>query len=110
MQPDQLPFGDCTFDGLVLDNVLEHLAQPEPLLAEIHRVLNVDGHFVVGVPGSRGFASDPDHKRHYPETALISTVQRAGFELLRTFHQPFYSQLLDQHFRYYGIYGVFRRT
>ena len=110
MQPDKLPFGDCTFDGLVLDNVLEHIARPEPLLAEIHRVLNVTGHFVVGVPGARGFASDPDHKRHYPEPTLIETVQQAGFKWLRTFHQPFYSKILDQHFRYYGLYGVFRRT
>lgn len=109
MQPDRLPFGDREFDGVVLDNVLEHLEQPAPLLAEIHRVLAIGGRLVVGVPGQRGFDSDSDHKRHYPETALIDTVRGAGFELSRLFHQPFRSQLLDRHFRYYAIYGVFER-
>lgn len=64
MQPDQLPFASFQFDGAVLDNVLEHLERPQPLLAEIQRVLKPRGRLVVGVPGERGFASDSDHKRH----------------------------------------------
>ena len=109
MQPDVLPFPDAVFDSVVLDNVLEHLVKPEPLLAEIHRVLRPGGTFVVGVPGERGFASDSDHKRHYPEAALTRCVQSAGFEPAKLLHQPFRSRLLDRHFRYYAIYGVFRR-
>jgi SAM-dependent methyltransferase len=110
MQPDLLPFADGEFDGAVLDNVLEHLENPESLLAEIRRVLRTGGSFVVGVPGERGFASDLDHKRHYPETALIRCIYSAGFEPQTVFHQPFRSRLLDRHFRYYAIYGVFRRS
>ena len=109
MEPDRLPFPDAEFDGAVLDNVLEHLEKPWPLLAEVHRVLRTGGTFVVGVPGEEGFASDPDHKRPYSETALIRCLQNAGFERSRVFHQPFRSRLLDRHFRYYAIYGVFRR-
>jgi SAM-dependent methyltransferase len=109
MQPDRLPFTDCEFDGAVLDNVLEHLERPEPLLAEVRRVLKEAGSFVVGVPGERGFDSDSDHKRHYPEAALVHAIRGAGFQLSRIFHQPFRSRLLDRHFRYYAIYGVFRR-
>lgn len=110
MHPDRLPFGEAAFDGAVLDNVLEHLEEPAPLLAEVRRVLKAEGTFVVGVPGQRGFDSDPDHKRHYPEAALVHAICSAGFELSRIFHQPFRSRLLDQHFRYYAIYGVFRRA
>lgn len=109
MHADRLPFMDCEFDGAILDNVLEHLERPEPLLAEVRRVLKVRGRFVVGVPGARGFESDPDHKRHYPETALVHAIGNAGFQLSRIFHQPFRSRLLDRHFRYYAIYGVFER-
>ncbi len=109
MQPDHLPFEDCEFDGAVLDNVLEHLECPEPLLAEVRRVLKARGHFVVGVPGERGFRSDTDHKRHYPEAELARTIQNAGFELARIFHQPFRSRVLDRYFRYYAIYGIFSR-
>lgn len=110
MEPDLLPFPDAEFDGVVLDNVLEHLQKPEPLLAEVRRVLRAGGSFVVGVPGERGFASDPDHKRHYCETALLQCIRSAGFEPSRVFHQPFRSRLLDRYFRYYAIYGVFRRS
>lgn len=109
MEPDLLPCPDSEFDGAVLDNVLEHLERPEPLLAEIHRVLKPGAKFIAGVPGERGFASDPDHKRHYPETELIRCIRSAGFELSTVFHQPFRSRLLDRHFRYYAIYGVFQR-
>lgn len=108
MEPDRLPFPAAGFDAVVLDNVLEHLENPEPLLAEIHRVLRPGGTFLVGVPGEQGFASDPDHKRHYPEAALIRCLDSAGFEAARVFHQPFRSRLLDRRFRYYAIYGVFR--
>jgi len=110
MEPDILPFPDAEFDGVVLDNVLEHLEKPEPLLAEIRRVLRAGGDFVVGVPGEQGFAGDPDHKRHYPQAALIRCIQGAGFQPSEVFHAPFRSRLLDRHFRYYAIYGVFRRS
>jgi len=110
MQPDVLPFPDAAFDGAVLDNVLEHLEKPEPLLAEVRRVLRAEGTFVVGVPGEQGFASDPDHKRYYSGTELIHSMRSAGFETLRVFHQPFRSRLLDRYLRYYAIYGVFRRS
>jgi SAM-dependent methyltransferase len=110
MAPDLLPFPDAEFDGTVLDNVLEHLQRPEPLLAEIRRVSRVGASFVVGVPGEQGFASDPDHKRHYSEAALMRCIQQAGFDPLKVFHQPFRSRLLDRHFRYYAVYGVFRRS
>ncbi len=62
MATDVLHFDDNIFDSAVLDNVLEHLSAPMPLLREIHRVLRPDGTLVVGVPGKRGYATDPDHK------------------------------------------------
>ncbi|HEX5458420.1 MAG TPA: methyltransferase domain-containing protein [Steroidobacteraceae bacterium] len=108
MQADRLPFTDGEFDGANLDNVLEHLASPELLLGEIHRVLRSGGRLVIGVPGECGFASDPDHKRHYPEAELVRCLRGAGFELLHAFHEPFRSRLLDRSFRYYALYGVFR--
>jgi SAM-dependent methyltransferase len=110
MEADRLPFADAEFEGAVLDNVLEHLERPEPLLAEVRRVLRSGADFLVGVPGEEGYVRDPDHKRHYPEPALIRCIQSAGFEPSKVFHQPFRSRYLDRRFRYYTIYGVFRRS
>ena len=39
MSPNCLPFDYASFDSVLMDNVLEHIAEPSPLLADIRRVL-----------------------------------------------------------------------
>ncbi len=109
MLPDHLPFDDETFDSVVLDNVMEHLSSPELLLREIRRVLRPCGTAVVGVPGKRGYASDPDHKVYYDEVSLVSTMGAARFHLTVLFHTPFQFQMLSARMRQYCVYGVFER-
>lgn len=107
MEPDRLPFADATFDGAVLDNVIEHLEKPQPLLAETRRVLRPGARFVVGVPGKLGYRSDPDHKIFYDEATLERCLDNAGFQLVRFFHTPANLDLLSERLRIYCIYGVF---
>ena len=109
MDPDTLPFPDADFDSALLDNVLEHIAEPLPLLAEIHRIVRVGGTLVVAVPGQRGFDSDDDHKVFYDEAALLARVTETGFAVRTTFHTPLRSALLAQRLRQYCVYGVFAR-
>lgn len=109
MEPDVLPFGDTEFDGVVLDNVLEHLVDPKPLLAEIHRVLQVGGTLIVGVPGRKGYASDPDHKIFYDRNALVGTLAASGFSTIKILHMPMKSTWMDGNMPQFCIYGVFAR-
>ena len=51
---EPLPFDDESFDGVVLKDVLEHVADPVTLVREVRRVLR---------PGGRVFASSPDAQR-----------------------------------------------
>ncbi|MDP3639452.1 MAG: methyltransferase domain-containing protein, partial [Azonexus sp.] len=108
MAPDLLPFADAAFDGVVLDNVLEHLAAPLALLGEIRRVLRKKGTLVVGVPGRRGFAADPDHKISYDEKALVACLRRNGFGCEEIIHMPCRSGFLEARLRQYCLYGFFR--
>lgn len=110
MAPDRLPFADEAFNGVVLDNVLEHLASPPALLGEIRRVLRAEGMLIVGVPGSRGFAVDPDHKIPYNEQALIACLRQSGFDCEQIVHMPFPSDFLEVRLRQYCLYGFFRPT
>jgi SAM-dependent methyltransferase len=110
MEPDRLPFENARFDALVLDNVLEHIVDPQPLLKEMHRVLKPRGRVVVGVPGRKGYAHDPDHKRFYDERDLRATVERAGFRTLKVFYVPVRLQWLDERLWIYACFGVFERA
>lgn len=109
MDPDRLPFGDGEFQGALMDNVLEHLDDPVPLLGEIRRVLAPGGVLVVGVPGRRGFAYDADHKRFYDRRSLVDTLAQARFTRRVMFYVPVRSALLDRWLRQYCVYGVFTR-
>lgn len=46
----ELPFPDCTFDGVLLSEVLEHVADEGATLAEIRRVLRPNGYLVLSAP------------------------------------------------------------
>lgn len=108
MEVDILPFGGKTFDSVLLDNVLEHLSEPRALLREISRVLVPGGVFLVGVPGVKGWKSDPDHKVFYDEAALLSLVQEFGFGISSCTYVPFFrSEFLSAHVRQYCLYMQF---
>jgi len=105
MEPDVLPFPDGSFDSVLLDNVLEHIAKPGALLKEIRRVLKPGGNLVIGVPGVLGMQSDLDHKVFYSEEALQSLANKMSFKVEHIFYAPLWcSHFLSQVIRQYCIY------
>lgn len=100
------PFAENTFDSAILDNVLEHLVDPDLTVTEISRVLRPDGTLVVGVPGIVGYAADPDHKVFYSESALIQYLEAREFRVLRTIHTPVRSAYLHGKISPYCVYAV----
>jgi SAM-dependent methyltransferase/uncharacterized protein YbaR (Trm112 family) len=64
---ERLPFRDGVFDGVVLDAVLEHLAHPARVVAEVHRVLKPGGAVLAHVPFLYPFHAAPhDYQRYTP--------------------------------------------
>lgn len=82
MEEDTLPFkNDKKFDTLVLDNVIEHIADPKPLLNECRRVMSPTSKLIIVVPGLRGFKRDTDHKKYYDFEALKVLASENEFVL-----------------------------
>jgi SAM-dependent methyltransferase len=53
-EPEELPFGDCTFDRIVVVHGLELVENRQPVMRELWRVLSPNGRILIAVPNRRG--------------------------------------------------------
>lgn len=67
-----LPFADSSFDLLFCRQVFEHVRHPEPLLGEMHRVLQKGGHLVLSA----------SHLETYHSRSLWGYTPYGFYELL----------------------------
>jgi SAM-dependent methyltransferase len=83
------------YQVILLDNVLEHVADPLDLLQSVHRLLAADGALIIEVPNdfsriqeyalSKGYVSRPywvvapDHLSYFTKEGLLKLCQEAGF-------------------------------
>ncbi|MCG8407000.1 MAG: methyltransferase domain-containing protein [Phycisphaerales bacterium] len=65
-------FSPASFDSVILGEVLEHLVQPEQLLARVVEWLADDGRLVVSVP--HGYHPYHDHKRSFYLTQFVDLI------------------------------------
>ena len=104
---NKMNYKDATFDTAILDNVIEHIDYPLPLLIEVKRILKKHANLIIGVPGQKGFKSDFDHKVFYDEKNLIKLLSGFNFEIKKTFYTPFKSDLMNKYSKTYCLYAIF---
>lgn len=109
MDVDIIPFPDKSFDGLLLDNVLEHIENPQKLLKEMVRVLHDNGTAIIGVPGAKGFKADDDHKIYYDANRLMSMGQQFALKPIKNIYMPMRSVWLSNNVNLYCLYSVFQK-
>jgi SAM-dependent methyltransferase len=91
---DRTPFPDGHFDGVVLNEVLEHLFHDLTALQEVHRILKSDGCLVVTVPYiSKGQDLPEFHMRVQTRRTLTRLLREAGFSIEEHFYRGFLSSL-----------------
>ena len=74
-----LPFHDASFDLVYCKQVLEHVAHPEPLLAEVARVLRPGGAFAGSTSQLEAFHSNS--RFNYTPFGLAEAMRAAGLDV-----------------------------
>ncbi|AGP37298.1 hypothetical protein BE04_47020 [Sorangium cellulosum] len=77
-----LPLADASLDTLILSDVLEHIARPESLWAEMARILRPGGVAFVNTPFFYWVHGEPYDYYRYTEFAHRRLAEQAGFEVL----------------------------
>ena len=81
---DQLTLPDSSLEAVGIFDVLEHLADPENVLNEIHRVLKPGGLLLTSVPAYQWLFSDFDtqigHYRRYSRKSLRNLLAESNFQ------------------------------
>ena len=101
----RLPFQDGDVDAIVMLDVLEHLADPAAVLAEIHRVLRPGGYLVLSVPHQGVLAPlDANNvytalRRRWPSWPELEATDRSATDLHRHFSLKEVHELLGGRFR-----------
>ncbi|MGE0481340.1 MAG: methyltransferase [Phycisphaerae bacterium] len=82
----RIPF-DAEFDVIGAFDVLEHIAEDEDVLHQMHRAVRPGGGVLITVPQHQFLWSVVDdysfHKRRYSRRELFDKLRRAGFRVLR---------------------------
>ena len=68
-----LPFCSETFDAVILEAVLEHVQNPQQIVAEVRRILKSGGYICAAVPFLQGYHAAPHDYQRYTTS---------GFDLL----------------------------
>ncbi|MBF0143292.1 MAG: class I SAM-dependent methyltransferase [Magnetococcales bacterium] len=83
-----LPLATGAFDGVVMEYVIEHVADPDSLLAEVHRILKPGGFLYLTVPFLQAYHGNPDDYHRFTRSGLRGLLGRFEVELCQPFGGP----------------------
>lgn len=112
------PFKDAKFDLIILNQVLEHVINPEELILKFKNLLTEDGQIVISVPNvdsiyRRIFLSKwinwhiPYHIHHFNKKTLTKLLLKNGYKLkgISTVTPNLWTKLQLRSLRYQPILG-----
>jgi SAM-dependent methyltransferase len=79
---NNIPFPDNSFDGVICNQVLEHVFTPDKFLQEINRVLKEGGKIIISVPFVWDEHEQPLDYARYSHYGLRHLLNDNGFEVI----------------------------
>ncbi len=76
------PFEDNSFDSAVLNQVFEHVFNPNSFLEEVSRILKKDGKLFLTIPFAWDEHEQPVDYARYSSFGIKSILEKHGFEIL----------------------------
>lgn len=83
-----LPFADNTFDGVVCETLLEHVLEPERVIAEMERILKPGGQIYILMPFLFAFHAAPNDFSRLTHRGLAHRMKAFDIKSLRPFSGP----------------------
>ena len=77
-----IPFGDGHFDSAYTSEVLTHISDIEPVMAEIHRVLKTGAKILITVPYVWHENEQPNDAVRYTSFGIIKLLERHNFRIV----------------------------
>lgn len=78
----KLPISDCTYDGVLCFEVLEHMRDPRVFLAEATRILRPGGKLLITTPFLYGEHGEPHDYFRFTQFGLRFLLEQYGFSVL----------------------------
>lgn len=101
----------ASYDVVTMFDVLEHMPNPDLLLREVKRVLNIGGHIAITLPNARRplpwgreeHDYPPHHFTRWTPEALRGFLERRGFTIIRQEFGHLRLRYLSDHFFYFVL-------
>lgn len=97
----RFPFPDASFDGILCNQVLEHVFEPQAFLAECRRVLRPGGRMLLSVPFVWDEHEQPRDYARYSSFGLRHLLEQQGFRVTHSVKTVANAALLFQLFNAY---------
>jgi SAM-dependent methyltransferase len=80
---ERFPFEDASFDSALINQVFEHVFNPEEFLQEVHRILKPGGKLLLTVPFVWDEHEQPRDYARYSSFGLSWILTRNGFQIIK---------------------------
>jgi len=102
-----LPFENESFDSIFTSETLEHVFNPNTILAELNRCLKPDGKLLITIPFAGNEHEIPYDYGRYTSFGIAYLLKKHGFEVLHIQKTTSFFETICQFFNTFWIENVF---